>query len=132
MGRVVVGMLVIAGADLRHGCLAVGLLGGAGLQAAVRAGLDPGAPLDERPHVGGRDSDLADPPEQRRSVRSAPAVDGRRRSPRTPVPRDQLDDVLKSLVVFDERGAVAKVSLPGEAPLSEALRGRSQKESGTT
>ncbi len=39
------------------------------------------------------------------------------------VPRDQLDDILKSLVVFDDRGRVGKVSLAGEAPLSEYLRG---------
>lgn len=39
------------------------------------------------------------------------------------VPRDQLDDILKSLVVFDDKGRVGKVSLAGEAPLSEYLRG---------
>ncbi len=38
------------------------------------------------------------------------------------VRRDQLDDVLKSLVVFDDRGGVGGVRLPGEQPLEQAFR----------
>lgn len=36
---------------------------------------------------------------------------------------DQVDDVLKSLVVYDDKGGIGGVSLPGKEPLSEALRG---------
>lgn len=36
--------------------------------------------------------------------------------------RDQVDDVLKSLLVVDPAGGAATVRLPGEAPLQEALR----------
>jgi hypothetical protein len=35
---------------------------------------------------------------------------------------DQVDDILKSLTVFDEGGAVGAVSLPGKAPLVELFR----------
>ncbi|MDF3075964.1 MAG: hypothetical protein K0S54_3631, partial [Alphaproteobacteria bacterium] len=36
---------------------------------------------------------------------------------------DQVDDVLKSLVVYDDRGGIGGVSLPGKEPLTEAFRG---------
>lgn len=35
---------------------------------------------------------------------------------------DQVDDLLKSLTVFDQEGAIGAVSLPGKAPLSELYR----------
>lgn len=35
---------------------------------------------------------------------------------------DQVDDILKSLTVFDRQGAVGSVSLPGKAPLTELFR----------
>lgn len=35
---------------------------------------------------------------------------------------DQVDDVLKSIVVFDDKGGVGSISLPGREPLSEAFR----------
>src|SRR5262249_60741187 len=35
---------------------------------------------------------------------------------------DQVDDVLKSLAVFDKEGAVGAVSLPGKAALAELFR----------
>ena len=35
---------------------------------------------------------------------------------------DQVDDMLKSLTVFDEENAIGAVSLPGRAPLSELFR----------
>jgi hypothetical protein len=35
---------------------------------------------------------------------------------------DQVDDILKSLTVFDEAGAVGAVSLPGKTPLVELFR----------
>lgn len=35
---------------------------------------------------------------------------------------DQVDDILKSLTVFDEEGAAGAVSLPGKAPLAELFR----------
>lgn len=35
---------------------------------------------------------------------------------------DQVDDILKSLTVFDEDGAIGTVSLPGKAPLAELFR----------
>jgi len=35
---------------------------------------------------------------------------------------DQVDDILKSLTVFDREGAVGAVSLPGKAPLAELFR----------
>src|SRR3546814_901286 len=38
------------------------------------------------------------------------------------VPLDQVDDILKSLVVRDPNGAVASIGLPGREPLSEAFR----------
>lgn len=39
-----------------------------------------------------------------------------------PVRLDQVDDVLKSLTVFDAAGAVGPVSLPGREPLDELFR----------
>jgi len=39
-----------------------------------------------------------------------------------PVRVDQVDDVLKSLVVFDDAGRVGAVRLPGRAPIEEAFR----------
>ena len=39
-----------------------------------------------------------------------------------PVRIDQVDDVLKSLTVFDAAGAVGAVSLPGKTPLAELFR----------
>lgn len=38
------------------------------------------------------------------------------------VRRDQVDDVLKSVVVYDDKGAVGSISLPGEEPLTELFR----------
>ncbi len=35
---------------------------------------------------------------------------------------DQVDDILKSLTVFDRQGALGAVSLPGKAPLAELFR----------
>lgn len=35
---------------------------------------------------------------------------------------DQVDDLLKSLTIFDREGAVGAVSLPGKAPLTELFR----------
>jgi len=35
---------------------------------------------------------------------------------------DQVDDILKSLAVFDRQGSVGAVSLPGKAPLEELFR----------
>jgi hypothetical protein len=35
---------------------------------------------------------------------------------------DQVDDILKSLTVFDEQGTVGAVSLPGKTPLAELFR----------
>ena len=35
---------------------------------------------------------------------------------------DQVDDILKSLTVFDREGAIGAVSLPGRAPLTELFR----------
>jgi hypothetical protein len=48
-------------------------------------------------------------------------VDGEARLPLT-VRLDQVDDVLKSLVVLDDRGGVGTISLPGREPLSELFR----------
>ena len=39
-----------------------------------------------------------------------------------PVRLDQVDDVLKSLTVFDAAGSVGAVSLPGKTPLAELFR----------
>ena len=36
--------------------------------------------------------------------------------------RDQIDDVLKSIVVFDDQGGVGTIRLPSDAPLSEVFR----------
>lgn len=41
---------------------------------------------------------------------------------RLPVRLDQVDDLLKSLTVFDRQGAVGAASLPGRAPLAELFR----------
>jgi hypothetical protein len=35
---------------------------------------------------------------------------------------DQVDDILKSMTVFDREGAIGAVSLPGKAPLAELFR----------
>src|SRR5215472_8922322 len=35
------------------------------------------------------------------------------------VPLDQVDDVLKSIVVFDNKGGVGAASLPGRQPLAQ-------------
>jgi hypothetical protein len=35
---------------------------------------------------------------------------------------DQVDDLLKSLTIFDRQGAIGAVSLPGKAPLAELFR----------
>jgi hypothetical protein len=35
---------------------------------------------------------------------------------------DQVDDILKSLTVFDEQGVVGAISLPGKKPLAELFR----------
>src|SRR5262249_8719918 len=35
---------------------------------------------------------------------------------------DQIDDVLKSIIVFDDRGAVGGVRLAGQEPLAQAFR----------
>jgi len=39
-----------------------------------------------------------------------------------PVRLDQVDDVLKSLVVFDPAGSIGGISLPGRAPLEQIFR----------
>jgi hypothetical protein len=39
-----------------------------------------------------------------------------------PVRLDQVDDVLKSLTVFDSAGSIGAVSLPGKTPLAEIFR----------
>ncbi len=39
------------------------------------------------------------------------------------VPLDQVDDVLKSLVVYDDKGRIGTVSLPGRQPLAELFKG---------
>ena len=38
------------------------------------------------------------------------------------VRRDQVDDVLKSIVVYDDRGGVGTITLPGEEPLRDSFR----------
>ncbi len=38
------------------------------------------------------------------------------------VPLDQVDDVLKSLVVYDDKGTVGGLSLPGKEPLRQAFK----------
>ena len=37
------------------------------------------------------------------------------------VPLDQIDDVLKSLVVYDDRGTAGEVTLPGREPLTQSF-----------
>lgn len=39
------------------------------------------------------------------------------------VRRDQVDDVLKSVVVYDDEGRIGTISLPGQEPLREVFRG---------
>lgn len=39
-----------------------------------------------------------------------------------PVRLDQVDDVMKSLVIFDAKGSLGAVTLPGRQPLAEAFR----------
>ncbi len=39
-----------------------------------------------------------------------------------PVRLDQVDDVLKSVVVFDDKGAVGQITLPGREPLSQTFK----------
>jgi hypothetical protein len=39
-----------------------------------------------------------------------------------PVRLDQVDDLLKSLTIFDEQGGAGPVSLPGQQPMSELFR----------
>jgi hypothetical protein len=39
-----------------------------------------------------------------------------------PVRLDQVDDVMKSLVVYDSKGGIGAVSLPGRQPLAEVFR----------
>ena len=39
------------------------------------------------------------------------------------VRRDQVDDVLKSVVVYDDEGRIGTITLPGQEPLREAFRG---------
>ena len=39
-----------------------------------------------------------------------------------PVPLDDVDDLLKSLVVYDAQGTIASASLPGREPLAEVFR----------
>ena len=39
-----------------------------------------------------------------------------------PVRLDQVDDVLKSLTIFDSAGSIGAVSLPGKSPLGELFR----------
>jgi hypothetical protein len=41
---------------------------------------------------------------------------------RLTVPLDQVDDVLKSLVVYDDKGSVGGLSLPGREPLKQAFK----------
>jgi hypothetical protein len=38
------------------------------------------------------------------------------------VPLDQVDDVMKSIVVYDDKGGVGEISLPGREPLAAAFR----------
>ena len=40
-----------------------------------------------------------------------------------PVRMDQVDDILKSIVVFDDKGGTGYVQLPSRAPLSDIFRG---------
>jgi hypothetical protein len=39
-----------------------------------------------------------------------------------PVRLDQVDDILKSLTIFDKEGSIGTVSLPGKTPLAELFR----------
>lgn len=38
------------------------------------------------------------------------------------VRRDQVDDVMKSIVVYDDKGGIGEISLPGQEPLREVFR----------
>src|SRR5476649_2632559 len=49
------------------------------------------------------------------------AVDGNATLKLT-VSLDQVDDVLKSLVVYDDKGSVGGLSLPGREPLVQAFK----------
>jgi hypothetical protein len=49
------------------------------------------------------------------------AVDGKAELS-LPVRLDQVDDVLKSIVVFDDKGAVGQITLPGREPLSQTFK----------
>ena len=49
------------------------------------------------------------------------AIDGDAELP-LDVPLDQVDDVLKSIVVFDDKGGVGSASLPGREPLQQSFR----------
>ncbi len=49
------------------------------------------------------------------------AIDGDAELP-LDVPLDQVDDVLKSIVVFDDKGGVGSASLPGKEPLQQSFR----------
>jgi hypothetical protein len=49
------------------------------------------------------------------------AVDGEAKL-RLTVPLDQVDDVLKSLVVYDDKGNVGGLSLPGREPLKQVFK----------
>ena len=37
------------------------------------------------------------------------------------VPIDQVDDILKSLVVYDDSGAAGEITLPGREPLTQSF-----------
>jgi hypothetical protein len=53
-------------------------------------------------------------------TRSGPVTAGS--TVEVPVRFDQVDDILKSLTVFDKAGAIGPVSLPGPSPLAELFR----------
>jgi len=53
-------------------------------------------------------------------VEYAAEVDGNAELP-LDVPLDQVDDVLKSIVVFDSKGGVGSASLPGRQPLEQSF-----------
>ncbi|MEI8393489.1 MAG: hypothetical protein WCF85_02055 [Rhodospirillaceae bacterium] len=38
------------------------------------------------------------------------------------VPRDRIDDVLKSIVVYDDKGGIGSISLPGREPMRDLFR----------
>ena len=53
-------------------------------------------------------------------VEYAAEVDGNAELP-LDVPLEQVDDVLKSIVVFDSKGGVGSASLPGRQPLEQSF-----------